>query len=279
MSTAAEARAPSTLPALCRVTARRAELADTVTLDVDPGRAFDFAPGQFNMLYVHGIGEVPISISGDPARSHALVHTVRAVGAVSRALCALAPGDQVGVRGPYGRGWPLAGAAGQDVVVIAGGIGLAPLRPALYRLLAERADYTRVSLLYGGRSPDLLLYPHETTAWQARGDIDVAVTVDAADRDWHGQVGVVTRLIAKAVVDPARTVVFVCGPEIMMRFCVAELLARGVAASAIHLSLERNMQCAVGLCGHCQYGGDFICRDGAVFAYSRIADRFRVREL
>lgn len=276
---ALEARAPCTLPALCPVIARRAELVDTVTLEIDPGRAFDFAPGQFNMLYVHGIGEVPISISGDPAKPRSLVHTVRAVGAVSSALCALAPGELVGVRGPYGRGWPLAAAEGRDVVVVAGGIGLAPLRPALYQLLATRARYARLSLLYGGRSPELLLYPAETAGWQARGDIDVAVTVDAAGRDWQGQVGVVTRLIAKAVADPARTVALLCGPEIMMRFCVAELLARGVTASSIHLSLERNMQCAVGLCGHCQYGGDFICRDGAVFTYARIAERFRVREL
>lgn len=268
-----------TLPRLWPVTAVRRELADTWTLEIEPDAPYGFVPGQFNMLYVHGIGEVPISISGDPAHTGRLVHTVRAVGRTTEAVCALAAGDTIGVRGPYGSGWPLELPAGRDLMIVAGGLGLAPLRPVVYRALAERRRLGRVSLLYGGRSPEQILYAAELDAWNGAAAIEVAVTVDSAGREWRGNVGVVTTLIARAELDPERTTVFLCGPEIMLRFCVTELVRRGMAPSDIYVSLERNMQCAVGLCGHCQYGPRFVCRNGPVFSFAEIEPLFRVREL
>jgi NAD(P)H-flavin reductase len=238
-----------------------------------------FAPGQFNMLYAFGIGEIPLSISGDPADPARLVHTVRDVGAVSAAIARLAPGEMVGLRGPYGTAWPLEEARGSDVVFVAGGLGLAPLRPAICQVLAQRARHGRVVLLYGARSPRDILFSAELERWRRRGDMDVAVTVDHAGTDWRGEVGVVPRLIARAGFDPAHTLAMLCGPEVMMRFSAMALQEAGVPAGRIHLSLERNMECAVGLCGHCQFGPDFVCRDGPVARYDRIASRLSVPEL
>jgi NAD(P)H-flavin reductase len=266
-------------PEFFRVRRRRRELADTWTLELEPGRPFGFLPGQFNMLYVFGVGEVPISISGDPAKPEVLVHTVRAVGKTSEAICALRPGAMVGVRGPYGMSWPVSEAAGGDVVVAAGGIGLAPLRPAIYHLMAQRERYGRVFLFYGGRSPELLLYAAEVQRWRSRFDVEVEVTVDSAGSQWRGNLGVVTKLIARAGFEPSATTALVCGPEIMMRFAVAELVSRGVATERVYVSMERNMKCAIGLCGHCQYGPQFICKDGPVFPYAKIERQFKVREL
>ncbi len=270
---------PSAVPEFLPVLRRRQELPDTWTLEIAPGRPFDFLPGQFNMLYVFGIGEVPISISGDPAQPDLLVHTVRAVGKTSEAICALGRGARLGVRGPFGMAWPVEQAAGGDIVVVAGGIGLAPLRPAIYRLIATRERYGRVSVIYGGRSPEALLYGSELRRWRGRFDIDVQVTVDSAPASWRGNLGVVTKLIARAGFEPSATTALVCGPEIMMRFAVNEFLARGVASDRVFVSMERNMKCAVGLCGHCQYGAHFVCKDGPVFAYARIERLFKVREL
>jgi len=275
-------RAPASdasLPVFLRVRGRHRELADTWTLQLDPGGAFAFSPGQFNMLYVFGIGEVPVSISGDPADPERLVHTVRAVGKTTAALCALPRGALLGVRGPYGKPWPIEQAEGRDVVVVAGGIGLAPLRPALYHLLTERARFGKVSLLYGGRSPEQLLYAAEVRHWRSRFDIDVAVSVDTAGPQWRGNVGVVTKLIRRTGIDLAASTAFVCGPEVMMRHATAELLACGASASRVFVSMERNMKCAIGFCGHCQYGAHFVCRDGPVFAFERIERAFRIREL
>lgn len=269
------------LPSLYRVRRRRRELADTVTLALEPvdGPALRYEPGQFNMLYAFGVGEVPISISGDPETAGPLLHTIRAAGAVTRALCAARPGDVLGVRGPFGTAWELELAAGRDVVVIAGGIGLAPLRPAVYRLLAERERYARITALVGARSPDTLLYPRELGAWRDRFDIDVEVTVDHAERGWRGHVGVVTELLAGVPLDPARTVAMVCGPEVMMRLAARALVDRGVPGSAVRVSLERNMKCAVGHCGHCQLGPVLVCRDGAVLDYQRVARLLALREV
>ncbi len=270
------------LPRLYRVLGRHRETRDTLTLEVASatrGGGTAFAPGQFNMLSVIGVGEVPISISGDPAAEKRLAHTVRAVGAVTQALGDLRNGQIIGVRGPFGTAWPVEDAVGADVVIVAGGIGLAPLRPALYRLLAGRERYGRIVLLYGARTPQDLLYARELERWRGRMDLDVGVTVDAAAGGWRGNVGVVTTLIPRAPFDPANAVAFVCGPEVMMRFTVRELQTRGVPDDRLYLSLERNMQCAVGLCGHCQYGPVFVCRDGPVFRYDRIARFFRVREI
>jgi NAD(P)H-flavin reductase len=267
------------MPQPLQVTRVRRDTADVATLDLIPVSPFAFAAGQFNMLYVFGLGEVAISISGDPANADRIVHTVRAVGAVSSALTRLRRDAVVGVRGPYGLGWPVAEAEGSDVVIVAGGLGLAPLRPAIYWVLTHRQRYGRVALLYGARSPLDILYRCELERWRRRLDVDVQVTVDHAGADWRGNVGVVPTLIPRMSFDPQQTVALVCGPEIMMRFTVAALRDRGVAAEQIYLSMERHMKCAVGLCGRCQFGFDFVCRDGPVFRYDRIAPMLAVREI
>src|SRR5574340_1015467 len=253
------------------------ETSDTYTLDL--GRAgeatnFAFAPGQFNMLYAFGVGEAPISISGDPARPETLVHTVRAVGAVTRAICGVKKGDVLGVRGPCGTPWPVAAAAGQDVLVIAGGLGLAPLRPAVYHLLSHRGDYGNLELIYGARTPEDLLYYKELEGWRGRFDFRVHVTVDAARGEWRGNVGVVPTIIGRARFDPVNTMALICGPGVMMRFTVQELLAHGLKMENIYVSMERNMKCGLGLCGHCQLGPFFVCKDGPVFRYDLLRDWF-----
>jgi len=270
------------VPRSCRVERARRETADTFTLALEapPGDGgFAFAPGQFNMLWVFGVGEVPVSISGDPTEPGAVVHTVRMVGAVTRAMGQLARGDVVGVRGPFGSHWPVEAAAGNDVLIVAGGIGLAPLRAAVYQLLASRERYGKIALLYGARTPADILYRRELRRWRARSDLEVAVTVDRGMGGWRGNVGVVTAFIPRVSLDPSNTVAMVCGPEVMMRYAVREILRRGVAAHRIHLSMERNMQCAIGLCGHCQYGPTFVCREGPVFGYPRVEDLMALWEI
>ena len=259
-------------PVAVRILRRRRETPGTWTLVLEPDHpeGVRFAAGQFNMLYVFGVGEIPISLSGDPAEPHRQVHTVRAVGPVSQALAGLKPGACVGLRGPFGKGWPLDSAAGADVLLIAGGLGLAPLRPALYQILRARDRYGRVALLYGTRSPRDILFRRELQRWRQRSDLQVRVTVDHADSGWRGHVGVVTRLISAASFDPLETVAFVCGPEVMMRFAIAALQEAGVDEAAIHLSMERNMKCAIGHCGRCQFGPTFLCKDGPVLSFERI---------
>jgi len=232
------------------------------------------------MLYVHGKGETPISISGSSRDRSRLVHTVRSVGSASAAICSLKRGDVLGVRGPFGSSWPIVEAAGSDIVILAGGIGLAPLRPAFYYLLDHREKYGRINLLYGARQPEEMLYRDELERWRSRFDADVEVTVDNADSSWYGNVGVVTLLVRRrAHFDPDHTVALVCGPEIMMRFGVRELISEGVDPSNIYVSLERNMKCAIGLCGHCQLGPKFVCKDGPVFRWTDVVDLMKVREL
>ncbi len=262
-----------------RVVRKRRENHDNWTLELEPvGEALEpIAPGQFTMLYAFGIGEVPISTSGDLERSDTLVHTIRAVGAVTRALCAARAGDVVGVRGPFGNTWPIAEAVGHDLVLVGGGVGLPPLRPVVYDALAHREDFRRVAVLYGGRTPDDLLFRKELDGWSRH--IDVDVTVDAASSDWAGKVGVVTKLIPPAHFDPADAVAFVVGPEIMMRFTARALLERGVAPERIWISMERTMRCGVGLCGHCQLGPTLICRDGPVYRWDELAELLEVPEL
>jgi NAD(P)H-flavin reductase len=268
-----------------RVVERVPETADTWTLQLEPlGEPAAPAPivpepGQFDMLYAFGVGEVPISTSGQTGADGELTHTIRAVGPVTRALCATSPGDVVGVRGPFGTTWPLDEAAGGDLVVVAGGIGLAPLRPAVQHALAHRGDYGAVCVLVGARTPLDLLYAGELGRWRGRFDLEADVTVDSAAGDWHGRVGVVSRLIPGAAFDPATTTALVVGPEIMIRFTVAALLERGVPKERIYASMERNMQCGVGHCGHCQLGPVLICRDGPVFRYDELEPLLEVREL
>jgi NAD(P)H-flavin reductase len=265
-----------------RVRRVQRETYDTFTLELEQTNGVSgppFAPGQFNMIYLFGVGEVPISISGDPARSNALLHTVRAVGTVTKPMVSLKRGDILGVRGPFGSSWPVEEARGSDVVIVAGGIGLAPLRPALYYLFSHREGYGRVVLLYGARTPEDLLYTSELEEWRGRFDIEVGVTVDAATGDWRGNVGVVTTLIPWARFEPSDTVAMVCGPEVMMRFTVQGLQERGVAAENIFISMERNMKCAVGFCGHCQFAPTFICKDGPVFRCDRMEPFLWKREI
>jgi NAD(P)H-flavin reductase len=268
------------VPRVAHVRQRRRDGPDVWTMEIDdPGGPAGFAPGQFNMLTIFGVGEVPISLSGDPGATDALVHTIRAVGPVSQALTELRPGDPVGLRGPFGSSWPVEELARKDVVLVSGGLGLAPLRPAIYRLLAERERYGNVSLVYGARSPDQILFRRQLESWRRRLDIDIEVTVDHALSRWHGHVGVVTTLIPHVVFDPGNTVALLCGPEVMMRFAISTLTDAGLAESAIHLSMERNMKCAIGRCGHCQFGSDFVCRDGPVFRYDRVAKRLGTKEI
>lgn len=258
------------------------ETHDTFTLTLDtPDRTegLPFIPGQFTMLYLFGIGEVPVSISGAPASPTQLVHTIRAVGGVTRPMQQLDRGSVIGVRGPFGTGWPVAEARGKDIVLVAGGIGLAPLRPFIYHLLDRRDEYGHVSILYGARSPDDILYRAELESWGGRFDVDVSVIIDHATSDWYGDVGVVTTLLGKVRCDPGNTIVMTCGPEIMMRFSIRELNHLGIPDEQIYVSMERNMQCAIGMCGHCQYGPGFVCKDGPVYRLDRIKPIFGIREI
>jgi NAD(P)H-flavin reductase len=269
------------LPLAYRVIAVRQETADVATLDLLPvGAAIpEPAPGQFAMLYVFGVGDVPISVSGAPVEGAPLMHTLRGVGPASRAITRLRPGQELGVRGPYGTVWPVAEAEGHDVLFVAGGLGLAPLRPAVRQVLANRERYGRVSLLYGTRSPQDILYREELAGWRRMLDVQIEVTVDRADASWRGAVGVVPDLIPRACFDPASTIAMVCGPEVMMRFTVLALQAAGLPFERIFVSLERSMKCGIGLCGHCQFGREFVCKQGAVMRYDRIAAIFTVREI
>jgi NAD(P)H-flavin reductase len=282
MATATTAEHPGVgamTPRPFRVSGREQETADTWTLALEPvwGEEPAIGPGQFVMVYAFGIGEVPISVSGPPDRPGPVILTVRAVGAVSRAICSTQPGAILGLRGPFGTSWPIARAAEGDVVVVAGGIGLAPLRPVVLHTLEHRSDYGVVSLLYGSRTPADLLYVRQLEDWLPM--LEVAVTVDTADAGWGGSVGFVAKLVQRATVRPEAVTAFVCGPEIMMQTTVAALLARGVEPGRIHLSMERHMDCGVGLCGHCQLGPTLICRDGPVYPYPEIARSLEVREL
>jgi|SRR5579884_2578175 len=270
------------LPELFRVRRLISETADTATFVLDPadgGEGEAFRPGQFNMIYVFGMGESAISISGDSADPSTLTHTVRAVGSVTKPMLRLRRGDLVGIRGPFGNSWPVDDAVGRDLIIVAGGIGLAPLRPVIYHVLRHRDRFARVSLLYGARTPGDLLYKRELPAWRGRFDLDVRVTVDAAGSDWRGRVGVVTTLMQGMNVDPDDAVAMICGPEIMMRFAALELSRLGVGEDRMFISMERNMQCGLGLCGHCQFGPSFICRDGPVFRYDALAPLLAVREV
>jgi NAD(P)H-flavin reductase len=268
------------VPAPFAVAAKRQDTADTFTLELEPraGARLAFTPGQFTMLSAFGTGEVPISISGNPDGDGPLVHTVRAVGLATKAICDARPGDVLGVRGPYGRPWPVQELAGADVLIVAGGIGLAPLRSAILALLAHRERYGRLVLLYGGRSPDQLLYAAELEEWAARG-LDVAVTVDSSGPEWLGHVGVVPRLVGRVQFDAPSAVALLCGPEVMMRFTVSALVQRGVSGDRVYASMERNMQCGIGRCGHCQLGPTLLCRDGPIYPWSELEPWLAIREL
>ncbi len=258
------------------------ETYDTFTLELigaAKGSQCAFRPGQFNMVYVFGVGEVPISISGDPEDTSTLIHTTRAVGTVTRAMKKLCVGDTVGIRGPFGTCWPVDEARGKDVIIVAGGIGLPPLRPSIYHILNHREEYGRVFLLYGARTPQDIMFPKQLASWSNGGAMTVHVTVDKSAPGWKGNVGVVTTLIPKIEFDPKNAVAMIVGPEIMMRFTAMDLLKTGIAPENVYVSMERNMKCGIGHCGHCQYGPHFICKDGPVFTYAEIKDLLFKREV
>ncbi len=280
MAAAAQVPAPAEphsdpmLPVPAQIQKWELENHDTFTLHVSAGTTPlpKFLPGQFNMLYVFGVGELPISISGDPEAHFSLTYTVRSVGKATNRLVTRSVGEWIGVRGPYGTGWPLEEARGKDVVLVAGGIGLAPLRPAIYHILRYRADFGRLIIAYGARSPGDMIFRHELVSWKRNADAQVLTTVDYGGLNWHGHVGVVTTMLHRLRLDPPRTAAFICGPEVMMRFAAIELEGRGLAPSQIYVSMERNMKCAVGHCGHCQFGPYFVCKDGPVFPYTQVVD-------
>jgi NAD(P)H-flavin reductase len=268
------------VPIPYRVTARIRETADSVTLMLQPvSEAVPaFRPGQFTMLYAHGVGEIAVSISGDPRDPGCLSQTIRDVGAVSRALNESAPGDVIGVRGPFGTSWDPASAADRDVVIVAGGVGLAPLRPLILDVLHHRQSFRRVVLVAGARTPGDLLFRAELDVWAAQSS-EAHVTIDQPARSWAGAVGFVTEPLARLRLDPGRTTAFLCGPEAMMRFCGDLLVGAGMSAHDIRLSLERNMKCGIGWCGHCQLGPLLVCRDGPVVNYALARPLLTVREL
>jgi len=268
-------------PRLFEIKSAARENYDTFTLKLAPreGDGILFSPGQFNMLYSFGVGEVPISISGPASDASTLVHTIRAVGTVTSAMSSLKAGDVIGVRGPFGAPWPIKDMEGHDIVVMAGGIGLAPLRPVIYHILANRAKYGKVVLLYGARSPEDILFRKEIEKWRGSLEMETILTVDRGVGGWKGNVGVVTTIIGKATFDPSHTAAFICGPEVMMRFSAMELLKRGVPATNVFVSMERSMKCGAGLCGFCQIGPVFVCKNGPVFPYPSVKEFFGTREV
>lgn len=282
-ATLAEPRASSPwLPRTVTITEQIPEVSGIVTYRLsfdDPlaEQSYRFLPGQFNMLYLPGIGESAISISSDPADPCDLRHTIRAAGSVTSALLRKQVGDSLLLRGPYGSSWPMDLCRGQDVVIACGGVGLAPLRPAIYHIIRNRGDFGRVFLLYGARTPNDMLYGGEFNAWRD-ADIEVETTVDIGDGEWRGNIGVVPVLFYRLRLKPPRTTVMTCGPEIMIRFVIFESLARKIPPERILLSMERNMNCAIGHCGHCQLGSAFVCKDGPVFDYRQMAPYLHVED-
>lgn len=252
---------------------REAENIDTYRLrfvDEQVRRDYRFAAGQFNMVYLFGVGEVAISIVSDPDEPDFLDHTIRVVGRVTEAIARLQQGDVLGIRGPFGQGWPLDEARGKDVVIITGGLGCAPVVGAIEYIFRRRTQYGAVKILHGVKTPHDLLYRERFDDWRRHPDTEVLLTSDQPDKTWHYHVGVVTELFEQVAVDPARTMVLMCGPEIMMRLGVPILMQRGIPATAIYSSLERHMECGIGLCGHCQLGPYFLCKDGPVMRYDRV---------
>lgn len=270
------------LPMRFRVVERFEEIAEVASLALVPVEDAMplFRPGQFNMLYAFGVGEAAISISGDPHEHGWMVHTIREVGAVSRALVHVRPGDMLGLRGPFGSHWPLRAQAERHLLFVAGGLGMAPLRPAILQALREKERYASLTLVCGARSPEQMLYRDEIDNWARQPGMSVHRIVDHASAGWTGRVGVVTALLPGALgtSDPATVSAFVCGPEIMMRFAARDLACAGVSEERIWLSMERNMKCALGACGRCQWGPDFVCRDGPVLPYDRVARRLAIKE-
>lgn len=265
-------------PSPFRIISKKFENFDTFTIQLEPvdgQNAMDFLPGQFNMLYAFGTGEAPISFSS----CGQLIHTIKIVGNVTRALSRCEVGDEVGVRGPYGKPWPVDKVKGRNLLLAAGGIGLAPIRSLLYYLLANRGDYQTITLLYGARNPEDRLFVKELNQWKEQLEGHVYVSVDVADDTWSGNVGVITSLLPKIPFSLEGSVAFLCGPEIMMRMMARQLLYKRISPDDIYVSMERNMKCAVGHCGRCQLAPHFICKDGPVFLYPRVEPYLGIKGL
>ncbi|MEM7551593.1 MAG: FAD/NAD(P)-binding protein [Bacteroidota bacterium] len=270
------------VPIPYKVTSKKMENRKLMTFAFEPARQKriePIKPGQFNMLYAFGVGEIPISVSSLFQTEHKLVHTIQDVGAVSHAINGLSINDNLGIRGPFGTCWPIENARGKDLIIMAGGVGLCPLRPVIETVMNKRDQFGDVNVLYGTRNPDGIIYHEDIIYWQSDPSVNLLITVDHAFSKWHGNVGVVTHLVNKAKFDPENTVAFVCGPEVMMRFGAYALLEHGISDENIFVSMERNMKCAIGFCGHCQYGPHFICKDGAVFNFNSIKPHLKIHEL
>ncbi|HYB90124.1 MAG TPA: FAD/NAD(P)-binding protein [Candidatus Binataceae bacterium] len=261
-----------------RIIARRTETEGIYTftmrlLDAEVRRSYRFEAGQFNMIYVFGVGEVPISIVSDPAEPEILEHTIRIAGRVTGVMAKWKVGDIVGVRGPYGNGWPVNVARGRDVVIITGGLGCAPVVGLINYIFRRRADYGELHIIHGVKTPNDLLYRERFDEWRRAPRTKVYLTTDHPDKSWHYKIGVVTELFDEVTVPPS-SIVMMCGPEMMMRFAARSLRQKGITDDAIYLSMERRMECAVGLCGHCQYREHFVCKDGPIFSYHTVRQRF-----
>ena len=234
------------------------------------GRPLVYEPGQFVGVTVFGVGESPISICSSPTQGEQIELTVRNIGLVTNALKGFEAGDRLGIRGPFGNGFDYGAMKGQDVLFVAGGLGLAPTRSLIRYVLDTRDDFGKVTILVGARQPDLLLFRDELVQWTERNDVETHVTVDRGDAQWQGEVGVITRLFRKIEIDASRTYAVIVGPPVMFKFTVLEVLASGVPEHRIICSLERHMKCGIGKCGHCQIRGVYVCRDGPVFTYEQV---------
>ncbi len=275
-------------PSLFRIESWKRESPDVFTMSFLPkdgmggvgeNPGFTFLPGQFNMIYIFGLGEVPISISGDPAPGLPLIHTTRSVGAVTQGMSLLRPGAEVGVRGPFGNHWPVERAWDKDLILVAGGIGLAPLRPVIYSVLNSRNKFGKVILLIGSKTPSEMVFRGELRDWDRSKLMEIHLTVDRGSKSWRGSLGVVTKFVPAISFEPENALAMICGPEVMMHFTIDALKKRGMQPEDIYVSMERNMKCAVGFCGHCQYGPHFICKNGPIFPYSEIEGIFREPEV
>lgn len=253
---------------------REAEDINTYRLqfvDEQVRRSYRFAAGQFNMVYLFGVGEVAISIVSDPEEPESLDHTIRAVGRTTKAMADLQLGNVLGIRGPFGQGWPLEEARGRNIVIVTGGLGCAPVMGAIEYIFRRRSHYGSVKILHGVKTPQDLLYRERFESWRRSPDTEVLLTSDQPDKTWRYHIGVVTELFERVPVDSSKSIVLMCGPEIMMRLGVPILIRRGIRATDIYVSLERHMECGIGLCGHCQLGPYFLCKDGPVMRYDRVA--------
>lgn len=248
-----------------------AALEKVFTLELPQGRSLGHRPGQFVEVSVFGIGEAPISISSSPSRSNGNFELcVRQVGDVTSALHNLKPGHRVGIRGPFGRGFPIESFRGKDILFAPGGLGLAPARSLINQVLDERALFGRVIILYGARTPAELLFKDELQQWAERSDVELLLSVDRGDETWSGNVGVITTLFRHISLYPRNTVAITVGPPVMYRFVLMELFGKGISEGNIYLSLERRMKCGVGKCGHCQINNIYACQSGPVFSYREI---------